>query len=584
MKKKSLTWILCLSMVLALFAGCGQTEQPTVSSTEPVSSVAEEPAVPSPSAAPTVEGSAEDALPADSVVEEPVEEISEEINFVQFPFTEEPTTLTVWTRAPAGNPVVLPGTYSEFEIFQQLEEKSNVHIDWKESTNEGAATQFNLMCASGDYTDIITGVNGNYSGGLSKAYEDGIIDDMRDYMNEYAPNYTALMDANETIYRECVSDDGSFLAFYTINDEPDMAAGLFIRQDWLDALGLDMPETYDQLADVLSAMKNAYDCDYSLLLTESCVVGDSGDLTAGFGVAGFNVKELNRYHMFISEDGKVTSCLIEDGYRDYLAYLNGLYQEGLIGQDFFTISCDPFAGTSDQLIVNSQSAVFKLNTRGIDNILSTAVDESFAVSPLPNIGKEAGLINHFSDASLVNTNASASISTTCANPEAAVMWMDYWYSDEGMLIKNYGVEGISFEYVNGEPEFTDAVVNNEWGVSPDTAITHYNIQNQLVGRSMTNLTWDYYTELQKTAKDLWKSTADSQQVLPGTLTLTTDESEEYASYFGDISTYVATMIPKFITGDESLDDWDAYIATLEDMGIGNCLDAYQQAYDRYLQR
>ena len=97
MKKKSLTWILCLSMVLALFAGCGQTEQPTVSSTEPVSSVAEEPAVPSPSAAPTVEGSAEDALPADSVVEEPVEEISEEINFVQFPFTEEPTTLTVWT-------------------------------------------------------------------------------------------------------------------------------------------------------------------------------------------------------------------------------------------------------------------------------------------------------------------------------------------------------------------------------------------------------------------------------------------------------------------------------------------------------
>lgn len=561
MKKKTLALSLAICLIFGLLSGCGQTGNTAQNelNSEP------EPAVQETDAVNTEAGTKESGLAS------------------TLPFSDEPVTLSLWTRSPSGNMAVMSGSYEEYEIFNSLEEKSNVHIEWKEYNNEAASTQFNLMCASGEYTDIMSGVGALYAGGIFKAYEDGVIADMKDLIAECAPCYSSLLAADDSIYRECINDDGSQLAFYSINDEPDMAAGLFIRQDWLNEQGLSIPETYDELKTVLTAFKDAYNCEYPLLITESCVPSDSGDLTAGFGISGFNVKEQNRYHLFL-QDGKVTSSLVQDSYRDYIAYMAELYQAGLLGSDFYTISSDPFQGVTDQMIVNSQSGVFKLNTRGMDNILSNAVDAGFDITPLPNIGQQAGTINHFSDAALINTNASACISTTCAYPEAAVKWLDYWYSDEGMLAKNYGVEGESFELVNGVPQFTEMLINNEWGVSVDTAISHYNIQNVMVGRTVTNLTWDYFTELQKEAKTLWKTTCDSEQVLPGSLSLTSDESLRYSYLFADISTYVSETIPKFIIGYESLDNWDDYLARLNEMGVDECIQIYQQAYDRYLNR
>lgn len=566
MKKRNLALALVICMLLAFSAGCSksETEETNTASTGAVSSEQT-----------SVSSSDASAQESNSAVTVEAEE---------FPFCDSLTTLSVWTRSPSGNKEVMSGTYSDYGIFTELETKTNVHIEWNECTNEAASTQFSLMCASGAYTDIITAVNQLYTGGLSKAYEDGVIEDMRDLISNNALNYTAILNSEKDIYRECINDDGTQLAFFTVNDAPDVSAGMTIRQDWLDALGLQVPKTYDDVKNVLTAFKTEYNCTSPLLLTESCVLSDSGDFTSGFGVSGFNVKEINRYHLFIN-DGKVSSCLVEEGYKEYLAYMADLYKNGLIDSDFYSISSDSFTGAMDEIIANSQSGIFRVNTRGVDSIIASAVDSSFDLTPIADVGTEADHVNHFSDASLVNTNASASISSTCADSELAVKWLDYWYSDEGMLRKNYGVESESYEMVDGEPQFTDTVNNNQWGVTVDTAITHWNIQNQLVGRSATKLTWDYYTEFQQNAKTLWSETSDSTQVLPGSLSPTTEESELYASKFTDIATYVSTMIPQFIMGESSLDsDWDSFQSQLKEMGIDDCINVYQQAYDRYLAR
>ena len=49
----------------------------------------------------------------------------------------------------------------------------------------------------------------------------------------------------------------------------------------------------------------------------------------------------------------------------------------------------------------------------------------------------------------------------------------------------------------------------------------------------------------------------------------------------DIETYVDEMVMKFITGRESLDNWDTYVAKVESMGIGKVLDIYQNALDAW---
>lgn len=85
-------------------------------------------------------------------------------------------------------------------------------------------------------------------------------------------------------------------------------------------------------------------------------------------------------------------------------------------------------------------------------------------------------------------------------------------------------------------------------------------------------------------EDYW--TTDSSHILPDAITMTAEEGEEYQYYYGNISTYATEMLMKFIMGMEPLNDetWSTYIARIDEMGIQNCIDMKQAAYDRYLAR
>ena len=48
----------------------------------------------------------------------------------------------------------------------------------------------------------------------------------------------------------------------------------------------------------------------------------------------------------------------------------------------------------------------------------------------------------------------------------------------------------------------------------------------------------------------------------------------------DIITYASQMVPQFVSGDASLDQWDEFVAQLKDMSIEECIKAEQSAYDR----
>ena len=58
------------------------------------------------------------------------------------------------------------------------------------------------------------------------------------------------------------------------------------------------------------------------------------------------------------------------------------------------------------------------------------------------------------------------------------------------------------------------------------------------------------------------------------------------SYYTDIATYASEMVLKFITGIEPLtrESYNAYVKHIRDMGIDHCLEIYQTAYERYLER
>ncbi len=176
------------------------------------------------------------------------------------------------------------------------------------------------------------------------------------------------------------------------------------------------------------------------------------------------------------------------------------------------------------------------------------------------------------------------ISADCKNPELAAQFIDWIYSDEGTLLSNFGVEGESFEYVDGVPTFTEYVTNNPDGYSRTDALSIYAGEaNKPFVVTREGLMAGYTTEVQQASLTAWMDEENPIREIP-TLTFSADEQDEISRIMTDITTYVSENRVNFIYGNRSLDEFDAFRDAIKGMGIERALEIYQAAFDRYLAR
>ncbi len=154
----------------------------------------------------------------------------------------------------------------------------------------------------------------------------------------------------------------------------------------------------------------------------------------------------------------------------------------------------------------------------------------------------------------------------------------------GNILENYGVEGKTWEYVNGVPTFTEYALTN-----PDYPGGDPNLLLKVqFGAKLTYLDIDCSINLALTpeALALRKKYMDDPLLDRGLVSppykLSTDESTEASRIMGDIKTYSDEMTLKFITGEVPMSEWENYVATIESLGIGQVLEIHQTAYDRYV--
>ena len=94
----------------------------------------------------------------------------------------------------------------------------------------------------------------------------------------------------------------------------------------------------------------------------------------------------------------------------------------------------------------------------------------------------------------------------------------------------------------------------------------------------------FFTDAQTEAIATWTSRTDDLCAVPNTLSLNVAESEVVALYATDLATYISEEVPKFVTGDRDLAQWDSFVADCEGMHVDELLAAYQGAYDRYAEK
>ena len=229
---------------------------------------------------------------------------------------------------------------------------------------------------------------------------------------------------------------------------------------------------------------------------------------------------------------------------------------------------------SDQ--ANGVYACFSCNGRSVDTYLDSTLDPNFKLVATKNPVQNKGDVVHINGYEPVNNNGmSASVSTACENPELAIQWLDFWYSDDGILLGNVGVEGETYELRDGEIYYTDLILDSEYTM--ETATQLYVPVGMVATKRI--VVKSVYSDLRKETEEIWASNADSAYVLP-MITLTTEESDAYRNQLGDMETYAQEAIPAFINGSKPLSEWDSYVEGLKSFGLDEKIEIYQAALDR----
>ncbi len=579
MKKKFLATLLVLAMLTALFTACGS---PAASSAAPAESSQSEEASPAQDKAPSEQApAAEASAPEASSAEDaaPTAWPANPLGNVDLPLTDDPVTVTMWMGV---NPNVLKITEdigNDCALWNELATRTGVKLEFTVVNPDTESEKFNLMVASNDLSDIISNATTLYTNGGEAAVADEILIDHLPYLTEeLTPQICKLMEEYPDAVPEALTESGWLAGMpqLSMQTETTQTFGPMIRKDWLDELGLDIPETYDELHDVLVAFKEKKGADAPLLLNYAAT-GINNGLVEGYGIFGL-VADAAMSEPYYQVDDTVMYGPIQPEFKEYLTMIHDWYQEGLIWQDF--MSYTDFQNPPSDVILAGRAGVFYAEVTFIATLEDASNTEGFELVAIPDFVQKSGDTIPFKEERAYAASTPWSISTQCECPELLMQWCNYMYTDEGALLCNYGIESESFEYnENHVPVFTDLVLNNP-DMSTTVALFMYCLDRGPFYRDETR-EQSGYTQAQKDASGIWQSNMTVGRGI-GSTALNTEESSEVNQFYGDIKTYIEQSVLEFIIGNRDLAEFDEYVSHIEGMGIDKVTTCYQDAYQRYL--
>ena len=459
---------------------------------------------------------------------------------------------------------------------QGLMERTGVTITYLHPPTGQLNEQFNLILADGDLPDIMEYTWQSYPGGPQKAIEDGNILALNDIIDQYCPNLKAYLEAHPDVDRQCKTDEGNYYMFPFVrgDDSLRVSTGLMIRQDWLNDLGLEMPTTIDEWHDVLTAFKTekGATAPFAFEYTTPSLRNNWPFMSAYNTTAEF----------YVGDDGKIHYGPAEENYKEFLATMNQWYKEGLLDPDMPTAQLDQVSAKMTSGA--SGASLGWIGSRmGVWTTAAKETDPNYDLeaAPVPTLNKGETAKMGPMDNVVVN-NGGAAITTRCKDIEAAARLLDWAYSDEGHMYYNFGTEGESYTMENGEPVYTDLILNNPDGLPIAQAMSGY-IRGNYNGPFVQDVRYaqQYYTmDCQKKAQATWTVPEASEHVLPP-ITPSSGESEEFSAIMNENNTYRDEMTLKFILGTESLDNFDKFVDTMNQMNLKRAIEIENSALDRY---
>lgn len=470
--------------------------------------------------------STETAEESSSTEETTVEETAEESGVVTKDSVDKPSKITWWTH---------DGLNEEDYVAEwnaAYEELTGITLEHTQVSNNEYAELLELAFASGTEPNVF-----DLSTDQRLAYyaSQGACADLTDLLKE-----SGLWDRVDEEIWEAIAIDGRIYGIPT-----ELASGIlnYVRGDWLEELGMDIPTTYDEYIEMLRAFRDEID---------ECTI----PLTAP-GLS--NAQNLPEFYWdaeadFTYKDGQWVDGMLEDNFADAMQRLADAYAEGLIDTEVVT---NTTSNCRDKWY-SGTVGVFSYWYGKWGNTLNERLQENFPDAYLVGIPSIEETYYRYS-----NFNVKC-IDGTLSDDEIRSIF--YWWfgtifdGSEGQALYYMGVEGLhSTVNENGQYEYLEMasspgnVFASVWG-SPGSSPFSWDDPSILPDLA----------EMNQVTMDTFKA--------EGVVPTTTPVSETLNAVTADLSAIREELIANMVMGVISVEEgMESYRQQAEALGVEQIL-------------
>ena len=523
-------------------------------------------------------------------------ETPENFNAEGLPIVNEPITVDTWIEG--GTDI----DWTNNGFVNTVAEESGIQMEITAVSGADSVTQRNLRLASGDFPDVFmldwTSIM-TFTDIMQYGVQEQILAPIDQYIEPYSENMGRILEEHPDFADTITATDGHIYGFPRFSECYHCLAypKFYIRQDWLDALNLDMPTNTDELKEVLTAFVTKDPNGNGQADEIGLLGGTDFNLMLEYGIIGNSFVTVKPDFWLYTPDGEnIEVSVTTDAYRDGLIYLNDLYANGLIDSTSFTNDSDQFAQTVrlEPYIVG----MYCCDHIGMGYDTAN-VDEAKNYQIVPVLEGPDGVRQQSQNSGEGQIQGFHAVMTVaCENPEAVFRMIDhYFYDDYWNMYRFHGPEGTGWDYaeegaknVFGGPatyvinqlssDESDALVTaNGFAPGPQADLAEFR------AASLPYVEGDALYQPENYEQRVALDTMDLLNYIPDwnlqySVFIDPENANEYADIQTNLNSYIRSATVQFIMGDRDPNndaDWETYLSELDGYQIDRYLELYKEA-------
>ncbi|MFF6877117.1 extracellular solute-binding protein [Streptomyces sp. NPDC012474] len=376
--------------------------------------------------------------------------------------------------------------------------------------------------------------------------------------------------------------DGRYYLLPGLHEKVKSGYSLSFRTDVLDKHGLALPTTWDEVYDVLKALKEEYPGKYpfsdrwSTNTPFPCgalflYLGQAFGVRAGWGYDNISFDDKAQQFVFTGA---------QDGYRQMVEYLRKLVAEKLMDPESFSQTDDQalqklLAEKSYAMSANPQVLVQDYRY----NLEKQVEGAKIEMVPVP-LGPAGPVVlggSRLENGVMISSKALKSDSFV-----AMMQFVDWlWYSDEGQRLARWGVEGVTYTRSGSRYELKPGI--SLMGSDPDAPKDMQKDYGFYNGVFAYGGSWELVSSMFSPDEKKFQATMAQRRQLPVAPAhpLQSFEQEQATLWDTPLKDTVIQNTLQFVLGKRPLSQWDAYLAELKSKNMQRLVDLHNKAYERF---